>query len=335
MNVSHCLPAALFLPLTAATLAAGQASTAGPQTSPQVIHACVSVFDGFTRIVTSKKDCIVPYEKPREWNVEGVAGPAGAAGAPGVQGPQGFPGVPGMTGAPGLTGPAGTPGPAGSPGPIGPAGSPGSPGTPGANGAPGPVGATGPMGVAGPAGLPGPIGPAGVAGANGAPGPAGTPGPVGPMGVAGLTGPTGPAGHAGADGAPGATGPAGPTGAKGDKGDTGPQGPAGGVIPANLTKLSGQLSTDGVAFLGNSRFRYAVDCQLGDMILSVNGYGNGALPADGRLLPINIYTAVFSIMGTNFGGDGTTTFGLPDLRAFAPKGLQYSVCVSGIFPSQN
>ena len=71
---------------------------------------------------------------------------------------------------------------------------------------------------------------------------------------------------------------------------------------------------------------------IGDVYLSVNGYGQGALPADGRSLPISSNTALFSVIGINFGGDGVTTFALPDLRPFAPKGLQYSICVSGIFP---
>ena len=35
---------------------------------------------------------------------------------------------------------------------------------------------------------------------------------------------------------------------------------------------------------------------------------------DGALLPIAQYTAVFSLLGTTFGGDGRTTFGLPELR---------------------
>ena len=73
-------------------------------------------------------------------------------------------------------------------------------------------------------------------------------------------------------------------------------------------------------------------CMIGDIILSVNGYGQGALPADGRLLSISQYTALFSLIGTNFGGDGRAMFGLPDLRAFAPNGLQYSICVNGVFP---
>jgi len=39
---------------------------------------------------------------------------------------------------------------------------------------------------------------------------------------------------------------------------------------------------------------------------------------DGQLLPIAQYTALFSLVGTIYGGDGRTTFGLPDLRGRAP-----------------
>ena len=35
---------------------------------------------------------------------------------------------------------------------------------------------------------------------------------------------------------------------------------------------------------------------------------------DGQLLPISSNSALFSILGTTYGGDGRTTFGLPDLR---------------------
>lgn len=35
---------------------------------------------------------------------------------------------------------------------------------------------------------------------------------------------------------------------------------------------------------------------------------------DGQLLAISNYTALFSLLGTTFGGDGRTSFGLPDLR---------------------
>ncbi len=38
---------------------------------------------------------------------------------------------------------------------------------------------------------------------------------------------------------------------------------------------------------------------------------------DGQLLPISSNSALFSLLGTTYGGDGRTTFGLPDLRGRA------------------
>jgi microcystin-dependent protein len=38
----------------------------------------------------------------------------------------------------------------------------------------------------------------------------------------------------------------------------------------------------------------------------------------GQLLPINQEQALFALLGTFYGGDGVTTFGLPDLRGRAP-----------------
>lgn len=39
---------------------------------------------------------------------------------------------------------------------------------------------------------------------------------------------------------------------------------------------------------------------------------------DGQLLPISRYTALFSLLGTTYGGDGKVTFGLPNLQGAAP-----------------
>jgi hypothetical protein len=142
----------------------------------------------------------------------------------------------------------------------------------------------------------------------------------------------------GVPGAPGAPGKTGAAGAPGPAGPEGPAGPPGSAnLPANLTLLSGQLSTtNGVAYLGSDRFQFPGACVIGDTFLSVNGYGSGnALPADGRSIPIEGNTALFSLIGINFGGNGTSSYNLPDLRAFAPKGLQYSICLNGTFPSEN
>ncbi|WP_231295765.1 tail fiber protein [Colwellia sp. PAMC 21821] len=42
--------------------------------------------------------------------------------------------------------------------------------------------------------------------------------------------------------------------------------------------------------------------------------------AEGQLLAISSNTALFSLLGTTYGGDGRTTFGLPDLRGRSPIG---------------
>lgn len=44
----------------------------------------------------------------------------------------------------------------------------------------------------------------------------------------------------------------------------------------------------------------------------------GWADCDGRLLPIAQNTALFSLLGTTYGGDGRDTFALPDLRGRAP-----------------
>jgi microcystin-dependent protein len=42
------------------------------------------------------------------------------------------------------------------------------------------------------------------------------------------------------------------------------------------------------------------------------------LPCDGRLLSIADYEVLYSLIGTTFGGNGQTTFGLPDMRGRLP-----------------
>lgn len=44
---------------------------------------------------------------------------------------------------------------------------------------------------------------------------------------------------------------------------------------------------------------------------------------DGQLLPISSNSALFSLLGTTYGGDGRTTFALPDLRGRAAIGPRH------------
>ena len=45
------------------------------------------------------------------------------------------------------------------------------------------------------------------------------------------------------------------------------------------------------------------------------------MDCDGRLLPINQYQALFSLLNTTYGGDGQSNFALPDLRGRMPIGI--------------
>ena len=48
------------------------------------------------------------------------------------------------------------------------------------------------------------------------------------------------------------------------------------------------------------------------------GAPNGWQACDGSLLPISQFDALFALIGTTYGGDGRTTFALPDLRGRFP-----------------
>jgi len=52
---------------------------------------------------------------------------------------------------------------------------------------------------------------------------------------------------------------------------------------------------------------------------------------DGSLYSISQNSALFSIIGTRFGGNGQTNFALPNLTP--PPGLLYLICTNGIYPT--
>ena len=62
-----------------------------------------------------------------------------------------------------------------------------------------------------------------------------------------------------------------------------------------------------------------MDPILGQIILFAGSFAPvGWAFCNGQLLPIQQYAALFSLLGTVYGGDGRTTFALPDLRGRAP-----------------
>ncbi|TCO70007.1 phage tail protein [Marinisporobacter balticus] len=49
---------------------------------------------------------------------------------------------------------------------------------------------------------------------------------------------------------------------------------------------------------------------------------------DGQLLPISNFNALYSLLGTTYGGDGYTTFALPDMRGRIPLHFGYGAGLS-------
>jgi microcystin-dependent protein len=73
---------------------------------------------------------------------------------------------------------------------------------------------------------------------------------------------------------------------------------------------------------------------LGEIRMFAGNFApSGWALCNGQLLAISQNTALFSILGTNFGGNGTSTFALPDLRGRVPvnqgQGLGLSTYVVG------
>jgi len=66
---------------------------------------------------------------------------------------------------------------------------------------------------------------------------------------------------------------------------------------------------------------------------------SGWLPTNGALLPISTYPTLFNVLGTTYGGDGTTTFAVPKTRPLptAKRNAPLTQCIAylGVYPSQN
>ncbi|ADO54669.1 MULTISPECIES: tail fiber protein [Paenibacillus] len=61
----------------------------------------------------------------------------------------------------------------------------------------------------------------------------------------------------------------------------------------------------------------------------------GWIKCEGQLLDISQNSVLFSLLGTNFGGDGVRTFALPDLRGASPlPNVNYYIATEGPYPSR-
>lgn len=119
------------------------------------------------------------------------------------------------------------------------------------------------------------------------------------------------------------------------------------MYTAKLSTLSLTLTASMLAAwltLGAPRADAAADPFIGEiMFVGFQFCPNGWLPADGRSMDISTNTALFSLLGTTYGGDGKTTFELPDLRGQLvdpgkgpdrKRKILPCIAVQGIYPSR-
>ena len=169
------------------------------------------------------------------------------------------------------------------------------------------------------------------------------------LGTVGLAGPQGPPGVDGSDG-----GTQGPPGADGSDGAQGPAGADGLGLPATTTQ-GAILRSDGAQwveapffpvnvdtgntgggqplnvrdpFLGinyviatNGRWpsRNGVEPFFGEIMLFAGNFApRGWALCNGQLLQVSSNEVLYTLLGAIYGGDGRTTFGLPDLRSRTP-----------------
>ena len=88
----------------------------------------------------------------------------------------------------------------------------------------------------------------------------------------------------------------------------------------NFAPLTGLIF--GLAlYFGAPTAAAAQDCMIGEMRLFAGNFApRNWAKAQGQLLSISHHSALFSILGTTYGGDGRSTFALPDLRSRVPIG---------------
>ncbi len=61
----------------------------------------------------------------------------------------------------------------------------------------------------------------------------------------------------------------------------------------------------------------------------------GFILCDGRSLRVNQNSALYALLGNKFGGD-STNFNIPNMLGLEPvHGMNYYICVNGIFPSRS
>ncbi len=77
-----------------------------------------------------------------------------------------------------------------------------------------------------------------------------------------------------------------------------------------------------------------MECYIGDVFLfAFNFAPQGFILCNGATLNIMQYQALFSLIGITYGGDGSTTFAVPNMLGAEPApNLRYYIAAEGYYP---
>ena len=85
----------------------------------------------------------------------------------------------------------------------------------------------------------------------------------------------------------------------------------------HIIALKGRFPSENLAALGSGSEPYYASVSMFAGNFAPRDYAS----TDGQILPINQNAALFSLLGTKYGGDGRITYGLPDLRGRTTVGV--------------
>ncbi len=92
------------------------------------------------------------------------------------------------------------------------------------------------------------------------------------------------------------------------------------------------------AWFADTRATYALEPMISQIaVFGSNFCPKGWMEAKGQILRINEHQALYSLLGTNYGGDGRTSFALPNLPSNQTGSGAPVICIAmtGLFPSRN
>jgi microcystin-dependent protein len=96
---------------------------------------------------------------------------------------------------------------------------------------------------------------------------------------------------------------------------------AGTSLIGGVAKAFAQIGQKTIASNGGQKQVAGTDAYLGEIMMFAGNFApTGWAYCDGSLLLISSNEALFSLLGTNYGGDGVTHFALPDFRGRVPVG---------------